>query len=458
MPRLTIRLAALAALAVVALAACQPLANPELPLGDDTGTVDPASVLIGCGQATQHLVVTVTSHLDPSCTYSGGIEVTQSHVTLDCRGAHVDAGTGRSGVGILVHSPAAVALTDVTVRNCVVHGFLNGMRITRDGFKTLAAGHEYDVADTDITVENDRIRDTGGVGLYVDGYVTGVTIDHVDIANAGSTGIYLEAGSKGSAVEHSFVHGNGFDGTQPPGKPITVSGTTFNYLSTGREGIAVDGSSDNVIRDNVIGQNSYGGIFLYKNCGEYATQQPAQWWPRRTGSSGNLIEDNAIFDEQNGVWIGSRMAENTYFLDCSDPTYVSNGITQIRLDSAPDNTVTANQFVDTVHGVRVEDDGNTVSDNQFSGDHASAAFPASEAVLIGTKYRTETLGQPVSGTVVTGNRATLAGVATPYAWIHGQTGTTFTDDLAGGEPATLGPGTQPTINLFLFVLSFSVAS
>jgi parallel beta-helix repeat protein len=340
----------------------------------------------------------------------------------------------------------------------VVHGFLNGMRITRDGFKSLAAGHEYDVADADITVENDRIRDTGGVGLYVDGYVTGVTIDHVDIANAGSTGIYLEAGSRGSTVEHSFIHGNGFDGTRPPGKPITVGGTTFNYLSTGREGIAVDGSSDNVIRDNVVGQNSYGGIFLYKNCGEYATQQPAQWWPRRTGSSGNLIEDNAIFDEQNGVWIGSRMAENTYFLDCSDPTYVSSGITQIRLDSAPDNTVTANQFVDTVHGVRVEDDGNTVSDNQFSGDHASAAFPASEAVLIGTKYRTETLGQPVSGTVVTGNRATLAGVSTPYAWIHGQTGTTFTDDLAGGAPATLGPGTQPTINLFLFVLSFSVAS
>jgi hypothetical protein len=108
--------------------------------------------------------------------------------------------------------------------------------------------------------------------------------------------------------------------------------------------------------------------------------------------------------------------------------------------------------------VRVEDDGSTVADNQFSGDQSSAAFPASEAVLIGTKYRTETLHQPVSGTVVTGNRATLGGVAAPYAWIHGEVGTMFTDDLAGGTPASLVPGTQPPINLFLFVASFTVAS
>jgi parallel beta-helix repeat protein len=458
MSRFTIRIAALAVLAVIGLAACQPVANPELPLGDNTGTVDASSTAIGCAQATQHLVVSASSHLDPACSYSGGIEINQSHVTLDCRGAHVDAGTGRSGVGILVHSPVDVALTDVTVRNCVVHGFLNGMRVTRDGFKTLTAGHEYDVADAAISIENDRIRDTGGVGLYVDGYVTGVTIDHVDISNAGSTGIYLEAGSRGSTVQNSFIHGNGFAGTTPPGQTMTVGGTTFTYLTTGREGIAVDGSSDNVIRNNAIGRNSYGGIFLYKNCGEYATQKPDQWWPRRTGSSGNLIEGNAIYDEQNGVWIGSRMAENTYFLDCSDPTYIGSGVTAIRLDSAPSNTVSSNRFIDTVHGVRVEDDGNTVADNQFSGDLSSATFPASEAVLIGTKYRTETLHQPVSGTVVTGNRAALGGVATPYAWIHGETGTTFTDDLAAGTPASLGPGTQPTINLFLFVASFTVAS
>ncbi len=256
MSRFTTRITALAVLAVVGLAACQPVANPELPLGDNTGTVDASSTAIGCGQASQHLVVTTSSHLDPACSYSGGIEVTQSHVTLDCRGAHVDAGAGQSGVGILVHSPADVALTDVTVRNCVVHGFLNGVHIGRDGFKALAVGHEYDVADSAITIENDRIIDTAGVGLYVDAYVTGVTIDHVDISNAGSTGIYLEAGSRGSTVQNSFIHGNGFAGTTPPGQTMTLGGTTFNYLLTGREGIAVDGSSDNVIRNNAIGQNS----------------------------------------------------------------------------------------------------------------------------------------------------------------------------------------------------------
>ena len=56
------RLVAAVAVLIVAATACQ------LPLPA------PGSVLIGCDQASQQVAVSVTSHLDPDCTYTGGFD------------------------------------------------------------------------------------------------------------------------------------------------------------------------------------------------------------------------------------------------------------------------------------------------------------------------------------------------------------------------------------------------
>jgi parallel beta-helix repeat protein len=151
---------------------------------------------------------------------------------------------------------------------------------------------------------------------------------------------------------------------KPGGIPFLVGGVEIRYLSTGREGIAVDGSRDNRIVRNRISSNSAGGIFLYKNCGEYFTQQPDQWWTRRYGADGNVIESNKISSAYTGVWIGSRMAENQLFLDCSDPPYLSGAVARFYLDYAKSNVVKRNTFVDVEYGVRVEDDGNRIESNR----------------------------------------------------------------------------------------------
>src|SRR5262249_13833436 len=148
--------------------------------------------------------------------------------------------------------------------------------------------------------------------------------------------------------------------------PFEIGGTEFRYLSTGREGIAVDGSRNNQIRRNRLARNSAGGIFLYKNCGEYITQKPNQWWQRRYAADGNLIEANTISDEPNGIWIGSRMEENQIFLDCSDPVYVSGPISRIHLDYAAHNVVRRNRLTRVDNGIRVEDDGNRIEKNRFT--------------------------------------------------------------------------------------------
>ncbi len=406
------------------------------------------TTVIGCDQAGSLIQLTASGDyaLDPSCTYTAGIEISASDVDLDCRHAVLDDVEGNDGRGIHVTAPIDVALKNVRVHGCDIRHFLNNVRISREGFKTLAEGHEYDVQYENVVIENSRLTDSRGSGLFVNGYVTGVTLRNLDISGSGSVGVYLEAGSKGTLVERNRVHDNGYGDVTPEGIPFVVGGVEIRYLSTGREGIAIDGSRDNVVRRNVIERNSYGGIFLYKNCGEYFTQQPGQWWTRRYGADGNVIEKNRISDEYTGVWIGSRMAENTLFMDCSDAPYSTGPFASIRLDYAKQNRVERNVFTDVDYGIRVEDDDNAILSNRFRGSDAT-----DQAILVGTLYRTSVLAQPVTGTTISGNASQIRGNASPFGWIHGHDATTFERNRARGRLATLAPGVQPTINFHLFV-------
>ena len=437
--------------AMVALgAACEP-APPEVeesPLGELVGEPSAASQLVGCDRAGERVVVTADAHLDPACTYTAGFDVRASHVTLDCRGARIEDPTGTASRGVLVATPVDTPLTDVTVRNCVIAGFLNNVRVTRDGFRALPAGDESEYANgtSDIVVENSHLYRSRGSGVFVDGFVEGVTLRDLEVAGSGSVGIYLEAGSKGNVVEGNFVHRNGYDDVYGEGVPFEYGGHTFRYRSTGREGLAIDGSRDNVVRGNTFGLNANGGILLYKNCSEFVNERPETHWTRPYGADGNLIEGNTFLAERYGVWVGSRMAENQTFMDCSDPAYVREGVTTFHLDRAQGNVVRGNDFRYVGYGVRVEDDGTTVEANTFTNTD-----PGHRAVVVGTRERAARLGRPVVGTVVAGNTATAADGVAPYEWIPGEQGTAFTDNVANGAPATLAPGTQPPQDPFLLV-------
>ena len=95
----------------------------------EAGAVDPGSQLIACDQADTRVTVAASSHLDPSCTWTRGVEIVASDVVLDCQGAHIAAPDRRYGV--LITAPADVALSNIVVRNCHIEGFLNNVRIDR---------------------------------------------------------------------------------------------------------------------------------------------------------------------------------------------------------------------------------------------------------------------------------------------------------------------------------------
>ena len=416
---------------------CAPAIGPD---PTPVGTVDPGSTLVGCAQATQRITATSSVHLDPSCVYTRGVEITASNVTLDCRGASLVRDPAFGKPGILIETPADTPLHDVTVRNCHVSLFDNNLRVSRSGFKDLVPGAEYDNGTSNILIENNTFTDSANSGVFINGFVAGVRFARNSVTGSGSVGIYLEAGSRDSVVEQNVVADNGWEDVIPGPASITIGMTTVYYLSTGREGIAVDGSRDNVIRDNVVTHNAAGGIFAYKNCGEDASA--AGHWVRLYGASGNLISHNVVGDGPNGIWIGSRAAENQLFMDCSDTPIVDDPALKVYLDPAPDNTVEFNRVDAMTNAIRVEADGTTV--------HGNFLGTADRGVLVGSKYLTTVLSAPITDTTIAVNTTTA--VADPYSWIWGTGTTTFEANTADQDIAALLPGTQPTINPFLFVI------
>jgi parallel beta-helix repeat protein len=437
-PRAFAGIASVVAVGVVT--ACGPVLLPP---------PDAGSQLIGCERAGERVQVTVTSHLDPGCVYTAGFDIETSGVTLDCQGATIRSTEGAGGRGIQIHTPIDVPLTAVTVRNCHVEGFLNSLRVTRDGFRTLPAGEEYENGTSQIVIERSTFTRSRGVGIFVDGYVEGVTIRASRVVGAGSSGIYLETGSRGSHVEGNSLYDNGFRENGPGGQPFTFNGIDLWFWGIGREGISIDGSYGNTVLDNLFRGNSAGGLFLYKNCGEYP-DRPA-YFERRYPSEHNLIEGNVFIGGTNGVWVGSRMGENTLPMECTDDAYIDEPLRRVVLDRANDNVVRGNVFGNVTYGIRVEDDGNVVEDNVFYGD-VTGLHP----IIVGTPLRTAVLGRPVARTTLVDNVSHIPGLADPFRWVTGHVDTVEHGNVAKGAAAPLCEGVEPPRLPFIFVIAVAL--
>ncbi len=112
----------------------------------------PESELVDCSRAANRITVRTSSHLDPSCTWTRGVRILASDLVFDCQGALI-AATDRQ-YGLEISAPTTMALSNITVRNCRIDGFLDSVRITREGFRDLAEGVEYDNAFSNIVIEN----------------------------------------------------------------------------------------------------------------------------------------------------------------------------------------------------------------------------------------------------------------------------------------------------------------
>jgi hypothetical protein len=250
-----------------------------------------------------------------------------SGTTIDCGGGWFNEGKCTE---LLIRSSKSAAGWDrperITIRNCRIHGSIRIMGMGRNGEapevrkSSIRPGHTgraQAAAPTGIVIQNVIIEADGRIPLYLAPGVTGVTFENSHITGLSvSTGVYLDAESAGNVIRNN----------------------TFALRSL-REVIAVDGSAHNRIERNRFELPSFGGIYLYRNCGEGGTV-------RHQTPHDNVISNNRFGPASprlfsRGIWLGSRNGRRSY---CDLDAGYSFGSSADNRDFADHNVVTGNLF------------------------------------------------------------------------------------------------------------------
>ncbi len=280
-----------------------------------------APVAIGCD-----LLLAKTDVITTPIVFSGS---KASGITLDCSGGTLDATAAKRDVLLIqsVERPDGSwdVPRDIRIRNCTIKGSIHIQGLGGNGEaenvrrSSLQAGHTQRAraaAPSGITLSNIILVANGGIPLYAAPGVTGLTLENSRITGtSASTAIYLDAESGGNRI----------------------IGNLFTVRTAKREMIAVDGSADNRIQNNVFDNPVTGGIFLYRNCGEGGTIRHQA--PERNLITGNTFRYENFWGARPAVWLGSRQGARSYCFLSPDHPF---GSSLSPLDFARHNIVTGN--------------------------------------------------------------------------------------------------------------------
>ena len=343
--------------------------------------------------------------LDPNCYYEQQFEITEPDTTLDCRGAEL-RGSGKHLINIKRGADRA------KVMNCYLDGGKGLVVRVRQPRNDETVDDVRALGASEVVIQNIQVSNSEGVGVHLLVYTSGVTVKDSIIINNSSAGIYMSPYGQRHLIQNNLISSNGHV------KPDGVARLAWYR----REGIAVDAASENIIVDNEIANNAFGGILLYKNCWEHAEAEPDSR-PRTEHARANLIQGNRFSSQPFGVWVAARQSRDLEEMECGDPTPYDNPINITELlpsvywdypssyvesylfslnsvhiwpDFAEENVITENRFEDiSLGGVRVEDDDTEVTQNLFVGDF--------DYIFLGAPFRARLADQPVQNTLIQSN-------------------------------------------------------
>ena len=214
----------------------------------------------------------------------------------------------------------------ITIRNGRLRGGIRIVGLGRNGEaprvreSSVSEGHTeraQAAAPRQIVLENLQIEAAHRIPLYLGPGVTGVTVKDCTFTGwTVSTAVYLDAESAGNTIENC----------------------TFDVRAA-REVIAVDGSARNIIKGNLFVRAAFGGIYLYRNCGECGTVRHQT--PRENRIDNNTFDLSGLRPRSYGIWLGSRQERRNY---CEADAGHSFGSSADNRDFADDNMVTGNVF------------------------------------------------------------------------------------------------------------------
>lgn len=291
--------------------------------------------------------------------------------TLDCQGATIEGGTDtivimptKSGSGLNArYSPPK----NVTIRGCKIKGSVRiwGMGPNANGGEMCQSSRTLDHvararrnAASGVRLEGLTITANGRIPLYVGPGVSDTTL--IDSTIEGSTvlAIYLGAESTRTTIRDNRIHPN-----------------------TTRELIAIDASSNNRIINNRFSNLSHGGIYLYRNCGEYGTIRHSP--PAHNQIINNVFYYNRYRGSNPSVFLGSRTVHDGLFDDgpgyCPDDRGFPFGSSVSNWDYARHNVVMQNRiykrsiadmirtsYINTKSGPRIDqpNDPNYIAHNE----------------------------------------------------------------------------------------------
>lgn len=295
------------------------------------------------------LALQPTDTVSVPIAYSGS---RASGLTLDCHGATLSgAAPGIRALWVRSLKMANGSWDrphDILVRDCNIVGDVRIEGLGRNGeaeevrLSSLTAGHTeraQAAAPTRITFDHDTFTAEGGIPLYISPGATGVTVSHSTFrGETVSVALYMDAESARNRI----------------------IGNRFEIHTKWREMIAVDGSADNRIDNNLFENPWKGGIFLYRNCGEGGTIRHQE--PQRNVITGNTFHYANFLVGRPAVWIGSRQGISPYCLFRPDRPF---GSSLSALDHAEHNTVSGNHLPGGAGRLIVDNDrNNVVADNR----------------------------------------------------------------------------------------------
>jgi len=213
-------------------------------------------------------------------------------------------------------------------------------------------------APTGITLAGLKIKADKKIPLIVGPGATNITLRDSTIAGRSqSVAIYLDAESANNVIQDN----------------------TFK-LKADRELIAVDGAKGNLIAGNNFKRLPWGGVYVYRNCGERGVVRHQE--PRNNQISDNIFnlktlksyweknpKNGRLFEYRYGVWLGSRQGGRPVGYCDADKGFPFGSSIDNR-DFANDNIVSGNRRIGSSRGylLKLDEDLGIGGYNKFVRD------------------------------------------------------------------------------------------
>ena len=302
------------------------------------------------------------------------IRISASNVLLDCNGFSItNNGTFVSG-GIVTEGPAAAAISAVTVQNCVVSDYSQGI---------------VAINTDDSTFTNNTVFDNLFSGITARDGSTGNVFSFNTVFGNDENGIGISDNSDGNTLSGNIAHDNGEDGIELS----SVDGNTLggnNAYNNSVFGFDLVTSDSNSLSDNLAQGNGLSGFRL-------TTSSDSNTYTNNTasdngddgfelsGSTMNTFTGNTAYNHSDGILLATGSSDNVF----SGNLIQENSIDGVRIITSSDGNVFADNII---HG---------------SGNRGMAIVDVNQTSMSGDRLYDNLIDFHADGTNIT---VSLAGV------------------------------------------------